>query len=330
MVEQSSAPLMGSVKYSQRKSFSTIMNESLSVFFKDALRVTLKDPRQAVYFLQTVNNQRKAARKRTRLEKEGTRVPPIMLISVTDSCNLHCKGCYHRALHHAAGPEMTAEKVRGILQEARDLGISFIAFAGGEPLVRRDIIAVTAEFPEMIFLVFTNGTLLDDDLLAQLDKQRNFVPVISLEGWQEETDERRGEGVYDRLEKIIARVKTANLFWSVSLTVTRSNFESVTDRNFVEFLHDLGCKLFFFVEYTPVDEDTADWVVTDEQRADLLRIRDGYRKDYPALFVAVPGDEEEVDEPVGTEIVSVAPSVSRAGESRPPAELPIPTSTFFF
>ncbi|MCJ7605747.1 MAG: hypothetical protein MUO19_06910, partial [Dehalococcoidales bacterium] len=75
MPEQPSAPLMGSVKYRQRKSFSTIMNDALSVFFKDALRVTLKDPRQAVYFLQTVNNQRKAARKRTRLEKEGTHVP---------------------------------------------------------------------------------------------------------------------------------------------------------------------------------------------------------------------------------------------------------------
>lgn len=166
--------------------------------------------------------------------------------------------------------------------------------AGGEPLSRPEIIDITAEFPEIIFLVFTNGTLLDDEWLAKLKQQRNFVPSISLEGWQKDTDNRRGEGVYQRLRGIINNLKKSGLFWSVSLTVTRTNFDTITGQDFIKFLRELGCKLFFFVEYTPVNEATEDWVITPEQRAELTRIRDGYRRTYPALFVTVPGDEEEI------------------------------------
>jgi MoaA/NifB/PqqE/SkfB family radical SAM enzyme len=294
MKDKLSAPLMGTVKYQRGKDPRKIVNESLSVFFKDALRVSLKDPRQALYFLQTIKNQRQATRTRARLEKEGIRVPPIMVFSVTDRCNLHCKGCYHKALHHAAGQEMSEEKIRSVLAEARDLGISFVVLLGGEPLVRREIIRITADFPEIIFLVVTNGTLLNDDLLAELKGQKNFVPVISLEGWEEDTDSRRGQGVYEILQKIIEKVKKSSLFWSVSLTVTRSNFATVTDNAFISFLHKLGCKLFFFVEYTPVDEGTEDWVITDTQRAELLKTRDSLRTAFNALFIALPGDEDEI------------------------------------
>jgi MoaA/NifB/PqqE/SkfB family radical SAM enzyme len=294
MIDKPLTPLMGTVKYQKGKDFRKIMNESLSVFFKDALRISLKDPGQAYYFLQTIKRQRKAARLRQKLAREGVNVPPIILFSVTDRCNLHCKGCYHQALRRSSGPEMSEEKIKNVLVQARELGISFVVLAGGEPLVRREIIKITADFPEIIFLVFTNGTLLDDDLLAELKGQRNFVPVISLEGWQEDTDSRRGKGVYESLRQIIGKVKSASLFWSVSLTVTRSNFASVTDTAFIRFLHELGCKLFFFVEYTPVNEGTEDWVISGTQRAELLRIRDELRSAFSALFIAVPGDEDEI------------------------------------
>lgn len=285
---------MGSVKYQRVKDPRKIVNESLAVFFEDALRVSLKDPRQALYFVQTIKNQRQAASTRAKLEKEGIRVPPIMVFSITDRCNLHCKGCYHKALHHANGQEISDEKIRDVLAEARALGISFVVLLGGEPLVRREIIHITADFPEIIFLVVTNGTMLNDDLLAELKGQRNFVPVISLEGWEEDTDSRRGQGVYETLRQIIEKVKKSNLFWSVSLTVTRSNFATVTDNAFITFLRKLGCKLFFFVEYTPVDEGTEDWVITDAQRTELLKTRDNLRAAFNALFIALPGDEDEI------------------------------------
>ena len=98
MTNKTSQPLMGTVKYKEGNDFHKIPNDSLRIFFKDALRVTLKDPTQAYYFIQTARWQRKAARVRARLGRDGTHVPPIMIFSITNRCNLHCKGCYHQAL----------------------------------------------------------------------------------------------------------------------------------------------------------------------------------------------------------------------------------------
>jgi len=294
MTNETSQPLMGRVKYKEGNDFKKVLNDSLKVFFKDSLRVSLKDPKQAYYFIRTAKWQQKAARKRARLEQEGIHVPPIMIFSITNRCNLHCKGCYHQALQRSSEPEISGEKIRSIFSEARELGISFIVLAGGEPLVRQEILDITRDFPEIICLVFTNGLLIDDDLLVKLKGQRNFVPVISLEGWEENTDGRRGRGVYERLRQIIEKIKSIGLFWSVSLTVTRSNFNTITDNQFIKFLTELGCKLFFFVGYTPVQEGTEDWVITEEQRTELLKLRDSFRAKYPALFIAVPGDEEEI------------------------------------
>lgn len=189
---------------------------------------------------------------------------------------------------------MSEEKVAEVIKEARELGISFMVVAGGEPLLRQKLIETTTSTPEIVFLVFTNGLLLDDALLAKLNGQRNFVPVISLEGYARETDGRRGEGVHARLLDVVRRLDNKGLFWSVSLTITRSNFETVTDREFIRQFVDLGCKLFFFLEYTPIEEGTEDWVLTEEQREKLLRIRESLRSEFRALFIAVPGDEDDV------------------------------------
>ncbi len=274
--------------------FRKVLNQSLKIFFKDALKVSLKNPKHALFFFRTVKWQKKAAQVRSLQEQEGIHVPPIMIFSITNECNLQCTGCYHKALARESKPEMSDEKIRSILSEAKDLGISFVVLAGGEPLVRKNILDITRDFPEIIFLVFTNGLLIDEEWLAKLKGQHNFVPVVSLEGYEEETDGRRGLGVYERLLKIVQKIKNAGIFWSVSLTATRSNFDSVTETGFIQSLSKLGCKLFFFLEYTPIKEGTEDWLLTDKQRTDLITRRDAFRTQFPALFIAVPGDEEEI------------------------------------
>ncbi|MFC2156459.1 radical SAM protein [Acidobacteriota bacterium] len=274
--------------------YSAIINSALRIFFKDAVRVTLKNPSQALFFYRTVKWQRKAARIRKTWEQKGVHVPPIMIFSITDRCNLSCKGCYHSELRQSPKEEMSAEKIRDTLSEARDLGISFVVIAGGEPLVRREILDITDEFPEIIFLVFTNGMLIDDELIHRLKRQSNFVPVISLEGYEEETDGRRGEGVFENLKKITKKLGDRDIFWSVSLTITRTNFSTILDDRYIRTLSDMGCKLFFFLEYTPIQEGTEDWILTENQREELLIQRDSFRTKYKGLFIAVPGDEEEI------------------------------------
>jgi MoaA/NifB/PqqE/SkfB family radical SAM enzyme len=269
------------------------LNKALRVFFKEAVRVSLKNPSQAFYFYQTVRNQQRASSIRTKWEKEGLHVPPIMILSITNRCNLHCKGCYHQALRDVSKAEMSEEKLRSVIGEGRDLGVSFMVLAGGEPLVRKDILDITRDFPDVIFLMFTNGLLITDEMIERFKAQKNIVPLISIEGYDRDTDSRRGNGVYERLQGIVNRLKKQDVFFGVSITVTRSNFPVVTDDSFVGNLNDLGCKFLLFAEYTPVNEVSADWVITDEQRINLNSIMSNFRDRYAALFISVPGDEKD-------------------------------------
>jgi len=274
--------------------YRKVLNESLRIFFLDALRITLRNPSQAYSFFRTIRRQKKAARVRSNWEQQGIHVPPIMIFSITNRCNLHCKGCYHQALRQSPQEEMSEDRLRNTITEAKELGISFVVLAGGEPLVREEILDITKGFPEIIFLVFTNGLLINEDILSKLKAQKNVVPIISQEGYETDTDERRGKGVYEGLQRITRNLKSQGIFWGVSLTLTRSNFTTTTDRQFVKNLNNQGCKLFFFVEYTPIIEGTEDWLLTDEQRASLPTLKNSLRSQFPALFVAVPGDEEEI------------------------------------
>ena len=274
--------------------FQNLLNNSLRIFFKDALRVAFTNPSQAYFFFQTLRRQKKATCIREKWALQGIQVPPIMIFSITDRCNLHCKGCYNQALRQSPQTEMSAEKLRSIFDEAKELGISFIILGGGEPLMRREIIDITMDYPEIVFLLFTNGLLIDEDVVARLNKQKNLVPIISLEGYQTDTDDRRGIGVYDRLLHIVGKIKSTGLFWGTSLTMTKMNYATITDELFVKKLVDLGCKLFFLVEYNPIREGTENLVLTEEQRTSILSLRDSFRSKFSALFIAIPGDEEEI------------------------------------
>jgi MoaA/NifB/PqqE/SkfB family radical SAM enzyme len=274
--------------------FTRMLNGSLSTFFRTFLKAAITDPAQASFFAKTIRWQRRAAKRRGALAKEGLHVPPIMIFSVTNLCNLNCKGCYHRSLRGSARPELSDERLQGVIAEARDLGISFIVLGGGEPLMKRAAIDITKKYPDVLFLVFTNGLLITPEAIGRMKSQRNLIPLVSLEGYGAETDGRRGTGVYGRLEGIIGEMNAAGLFWGVSLTLTRDNFDTVTDESYIKNLAAKGCKLFMLVEYTPIREGTEGWVLTDEQRSRLGAIGRSLRSKVKAVFVLLPGDEEEM------------------------------------
>ena len=272
-----------------------LFDDTIAALFVDAVRTTARRPSQAAFFIKTLWRQRKAARVRRAWERRGVHVPPIMILSVTNRCNLNCKGCYARELRPSAGggEEMSREEWERVVGEARDLGIGVIMIAGGEPLLRREIVDVAADFPGILFPVFTNGLMLDEAMLAWLRKNRNVVPVVSLEGDAWETDSRRGREVYARVRDVAARLGRRRIFYGVSATVTGSTFDVVTDELFPRELVDAGCGVFFFVEYVPVGDDTGEPALTPEQKAALLKSLDSFRAEFPALFVAFPGDEEQ-------------------------------------
>jgi MoaA/NifB/PqqE/SkfB family radical SAM enzyme len=274
--------------------YRAVLNTALRVFFTDAVGVALTRPRQAIFFIRTVFWQRRAARTRLQWARRGMQIPSIIIFSITTKCNLSCKYCYAQALHPPSDREMSAEKIRNIIREAQDLGISFFVVAGGEPFMRPELLDITADYPRTLFLIFTNGLLIDEAVVLRLKKLRNVIPLVSLEGMEDETDYRRGEGVHMCLERIINALKKNGIFFGTSLTITRSTFETLTNPRFIGQLIETGCRFFLFIEYTPVQEGTQDMVLTSAQRERLLEIMDTYHARRQALFISVPGAEESV------------------------------------
>ncbi|MHB1319381.1 MAG: radical SAM protein, partial [Anaerolineae bacterium] len=238
-----------------------------------------------------LGHQRAAERRRDRNVARGIPVPAMMIVSVTQRCNLHCAGCYAHALHTETGPELAGTELGDVLRQASDLGISIALLAGGEPLLRSDLLDLTASRPEMLFALFTNGTLLDEPAIDRLARQRHVIPVLSLEGHQADTDARRGKGMHAHTLDTMARLRERGLFFGTSLTATSQNYDIVCDRSYVQELIAQGCRLFVFVEYVPTAPGTEFLVLTAEQRATLPALLEEMHASLPGLFIALPGDE---------------------------------------
>ncbi|MBR2571265.1 MAG: radical SAM protein [Clostridia bacterium] len=264
---------------------------------RDALRATRDNPRQSAFFAKFAVSGLKAAARRRSAEKEGRHVPSYLICSITSSCNLHCTGCYSRCASATCDSEpvrqLSGADWQRVFDQAEELGISFILLAGGEPLLRRDVIRAASERPGILFPVFTNGSFMDDECFELFDRHRNLIPVMSLEGGRAETDARRGEGVYDRIASNMRELQNRGVIFGASITVTARNLELVTSEEFVDDLARNGCRAVFYIEYVPVAADTADLAPTGAQR-NLLESRvAGYRENRgDLLMLAFPGDEK--------------------------------------
>jgi MoaA/NifB/PqqE/SkfB family radical SAM enzyme len=267
------------------------MNANLARLFRAGLRVTFDSPRRFNFALRTLSAQKRAARRRALWEKRGVHVPPYLIVSVTARCNLACRGCYARAHGRSPDGELPLPRLAEILAEAEDLGASVVFLAGGEPFLRPGILDLTEKCRRTLFPVFTNGLLIDEEIIARLRRQPHVVPVVSVEGYEAATDARRGRGVYRRAREVIARLGAAGVFCGVSLTVTRENFPTVTDPAFVRAFKDAGCDLFFFVEYVPVAPGTENLVLDGGEREELLDRTRRLQERLNALCVPFPGDE---------------------------------------
>jgi MoaA/NifB/PqqE/SkfB family radical SAM enzyme len=261
--------------------------------FKYAARAAWKNPKQALFFARTQAAQSRSARRRDRQRELGVQVPPLVIASITSRCNLHCRGCYARARHGSRRPEMTDAQWTDLFAQAQELGVSVIMLAGGEPLMRPGILDVTRKFPGLIFPLFTNGLLLDDAVIARFRNQPQVIPVLSIEGWEPETDTRRGDGVFEAVAAAAEKLLAAGLFFGVSLTVTRRNFDVITAEGLVQALIGNGCSLFIFVEYTPAEPGTEDLTLLPAQRRRLVEFSEALQAKSRPVFITFPGDEEQ-------------------------------------
>lgn len=261
-------------------------------FFRDVFTVMRKKRGYFIPIVRHVLWQRQASKLRVKQETEDFHVPPFMIFSITGQCNLNCEGCYSKHLHKNIEEDLPIEKIDAIIGEAEDLGISIILLAGGEPLIRKEVLSVAGRHRRVIFPIFTNGLLIDDKVAKAISEKKNILPVISLEGDIGQTDRRRGEGVYNSVIGTFRRLSAQQVLFGASITVTRKNFEEVTGDTFLNDLATRGCSIVFFVEYIPCSENSENLTLTQEQREKLKETLESRREKIKMIFVSFPGDEE--------------------------------------
>lgn len=225
------------------------------------------------------------------LQNEDLYVPPILIISVTNDCNLSCEGCYACAQNRIKKDELTTEQIENIIKEGIDLGVSIVLIAGGEPLVKENILDIFRKYNDTLFVMFTNGLLIDDKASKEIDKIKNMITVFSLEGDEAQTDKRRGIGVYKKVMRAMQLLDNDNAMFGTSITLTSQNYDAVINKSYLTNLQDKGCRALFLIEYVPCNGDM-DLCLTESQKEDLLKRVDQINDEYSMLVVPLPGDEE--------------------------------------
>lgn len=282
---------------SEKFDIQSYMTNGVENIVKNAMKATLSNPAESMFMAKFALASKNASKKRKESEKEGEHIPAFLIASITSSCNLHCAGCYSRANHACVDSQptnqLTTQEWVKIFEEADSLGISFILLAGGEPMIRRDVIEAAGNKPNILFPIFTNGTMIDDTYVDLLKKDRNLFPVISIEGREEKTDSRRGNGIYKKVLTSMDLMRRNKVLFGASVTVTTENLEEVTSNAFLEKLEEQGCKAVFYIEFVPVTAEATELAPGDREREYLnKRLSDIREKHSEMVFVSFPGDEK--------------------------------------
>ncbi len=192
--------------------------------------------------------------------------PPFFIVlSPTMRCNLACYGCY--AGEYEKGVELEGELIHRVLREAQDMGVYFVTVSGGEPFIRPDLLHIFAAHGDQYFQVYTNGTLIDRKMAQTLARLGNVLPAISVEGWEKETDARRGPGAFRKIIETMTLLREEGVLFGFSATATRQNSEVIISDEFVDFWARQGCFIGWFFNYVPIGKrPDMDLMPTPQQR----------------------------------------------------------------
>jgi MoaA/NifB/PqqE/SkfB family radical SAM enzyme len=233
-----------------------------------------------------VHNAWLGERRRAEFKREtGVQAPYLIVISPTMRCNLRCVGCYAGAYRQE--DEMSFELWDSTIEQAKDMGIYFFTISGGEPFIRADeFLTLARKHDDAYFQVYTNGTLIDEEMAGKLQEVGNIAPAISVEGFAEETNQRRGKGVYEKVLRAMRVLREAGCIYGFSATVTRHNAELLASEAFLDHYLNAGCYFGWFFTYIPIGRGPdLDLMATPEQR-DMLRRRTLEIRRTRPIFVA--------------------------------------------
>ncbi len=277
----------------------------------------IRHPKYLRAFRRLARSYKQSLKLRIKAKSSGFLVPPLLIFSITDDCNLHCSGCYAASVGtiNKKGTKcdsdykkiLTKDQWQVIINEAIELGVFGFIIAGGEPFLFPRLLDLCKEFKDNFFLIFTNGTALTESDYLRLKKRDNVAIIVSIEGGQFLTDNRRGDGVYQKAQNTILRLKKQGTLSGISATINKLNYQYwMTSKNIDSLISD-GIRLGFLMEYIPstpnnkctmdklfkwdIIKDT-DLMLSKEERKAFRQQVLKYRNEKRILLLHSPGDEE--------------------------------------
>lgn len=221
-------------------------------------------------------------------------IPWAILLDPTSACNLRCTGCW--AAEYGHKQNLTYEEIDSIINQGVKLGTHVYIYTGGEPLVRKhDLINLCEAHPDCAFLSFTNATLIDEEFVQDMIRVANFVPAISVEGFEEATDARRGEGTYAKVSRAMELLRENGLPFGVSCCYTSANASSIASEEFFDWLIEKGALFAWVFTYMPVGVGSpTSLMVHADQREHLYRFIREMREKKPLFTLDFQNDGEFV------------------------------------
>ena len=226
------------------------------------------------FFIKTVANARKNVA--SFITRHNYEPPTTVVISPTQRCNLYCKGCYSASSAKTPGTLAYDTFCRVIEDKRDDWGSHFTVITGGEPLMYasqgKTIFDVFERFQDNYFMMYTNATLLDEAVAERLAELGNVTPAISVEGFEKETDARRGKGVWKKIERAMDALRKVGVPFGISMTATRENADVLmSDDIITHYMDTKGAIYAWLFQYMPIGRGSAlDLMVTPEQRKRML------------------------------------------------------------
>ncbi|MCS7281228.1 MAG: radical SAM protein [Desulfobacterota bacterium] len=217
------------------------------------------------------------------LKKEGFRPPLFFVISPTMRCNMRCYGCYSGEYEKDFG--LPYDVIDRILTEAEKMHIHFVTISGGEPFLREDLLELYEKHRDIMFQVYTNGTLITEDLAKRLSELGNVAPMVSIEGFEERTDSRRGKGHFKLLMEVFDRLKRHGVLFGASIMQTRENYLEISSHEFIKMLVEKGVSVIWYFQYIPVGHNPdPTLMLLPEERDEIRRRLRVIRNTYPIFL----------------------------------------------
>ena len=281
----------------QRRTVRKVLENPDGNWYQLIMKVFELDPGVRKAFLENfiINASLLGGAKHAKVrEQENCNVPWAILLDPTSACNLHCTGCWAAEYGHNLNLDLGT--IDSIIRQGKELGTHMYIYTGGEPMVRKaDLIRICEMHPDCEFLVFTNGTLIDEDFCQEMLRVKNFVPAISLEGFEQANDGRRGEGVFGKVKDTMALLKSHKLPFGISTCYTSANYNDISSEEYFDMIIEAGALFVWFFHYMPVGNDAVpELLPTPEQRKTVYERIRAFRKTKPIFSMDFQNDAESV------------------------------------